>query len=80
MERRVGIPHGSQNQLLELQEQVNKDFVGINKHLPKQQRLPKMHTRDLTNCLCEYDKYERALNHERDIKRGYNGTANFCLL
>jgi 5-hmdU DNA kinase-like protein len=37
-------------------------------------QLQYIHMRDLTNCLCEYDKYERALFNERSIKRPYHGT------
>lgn len=36
-------------------------------------KLQYIHMRDLTNCLCEYDKYERALFNERNIKRPYGG-------
>lgn len=32
-----------------------------------------IHMRDLCNCLCEYDKYDRALFNERSIKRPYYG-------
>lgn len=66
LERRCPPPKDAENQLQDLRPQVNKEL--------KNAGLPPMHMRDLCNCLCEYDKYERALNNERKIKRGYSGT------
>lgn len=51
----------------DLREQLNKEL--------KKHQYPTLHMRDLTNCLCEFDKYNRALNNERSIKRPYQGTA-----
>jgi hypothetical protein len=71
MERRIDKPRGWEEQLLELQGKVNKTLA---KQSTKKLTFPRMHMRDLCNCLCEYDKYERALNNERNIKRPYAGT------
>lgn len=80
-ERRIDKPRGWQDQLLELQEKLNKELAGCyfdknpaNRRSAKLPDFPRMHMRDLCNCLCEYDKYERALNHERSVKRPYAGT------
>lgn len=82
--RLMPLQRGWQEQLLDLQKQVNKDLKCA---VPKtNQQLQKLkaggevrdiqwiHMRDLCNCLCEYDKYERALFNERSIKRPYAGT------
>ena len=72
-------------QLLDLRVQVNKD-LGLHP-ASKQQRHAAMsgnevrkmvpiHMRNLTGCLCEFDKYERALFNERSIKRPFKGTGN----
>lgn len=65
LERRCPAPKDAYEQLAKLQEKVNKTL--------KPRGLPKMHMRDLCNCLCEYDKYNRALNNERHVKRPYAG-------
>ena len=65
LERRCPPPKDADDQLQDLRPQVNKEL--------KKAGLPQMHMRDITNCLCEYDKYERALNNERRIKRAYSG-------
>jgi hypothetical protein len=72
------LQRGWQSQLLDLQRQVNKDLgLKLNNKLKVGGPVLSMqyiHMRDLTNCLCEYDKYERALYNERSIKRPYYGT------
>lgn len=65
LERRCPMPTGAMDQLAELQIRVSKDI--------KKAKLPPIHMRDLCNCLCEYDKYNRALNNERHVKRPYAG-------
>lgn len=65
LERRCPAPKDAYEQLEELRTKVNKDLAKL--------KLPKMHNRDLCNCLCEYDKYNRALNNERHVKRPYSG-------
>ena len=80
--RMMPLQRGWQEQLLELQAQVNKDLgteTKKGKTVPVRsggevRKLEPLHMRDLTNCLCEYDKYERALFNERSIKRPYAGT------
>ena len=72
---------GMADQLIELQQQVNKDLGLKMTPKTKQQAMSGKEIRDmvpfsmlnLTNALCEYDKYERALYRERSIKRPYNG-------
>lgn len=66
LERRCPMPVGAMDQLALLQKEVNRDL--------KKAKLPTVHMRDLTNSLCEYDKYERAMNNERHVKRPYAGT------
>ena len=82
--RQQAAPRDAEEQLLALQEKVNKDFTG--KAQPTKAQLTKLkkggeirgstpiHMRDLCNCLCEYDKYERALFNERSLKRPFAGT------
>lgn len=53
-------------------EQADALRTRLNKQL-KKLGYPQLHMRDLTNCLCEFDKYSRALGNERSIKRPYNG-------
>lgn len=65
LERRCPMPVGAMDQLATLQKKVNTDL--------KKAKLPLVHMRDLCNCLCEYDKYNRALNNERHVKRPYSG-------
>lgn len=64
-ERRIDKPRGWEEQLQSLLVEVNASL--------KKLKLPKMHMRDLCNCLCEFDKYNRALNNERHVKRPYAG-------
>lgn len=81
--RLMPLQRGWQEQLLELQKQVNKDLCGVTKPTPAQMKqlksgqevtkLVPIHMRNLTGCLCEFDKYERALWNERSIKRPYKG-------
>lgn len=52
--------------ITELQETVHKRLFN----------LPKLHAQDLQNCLCEYDKYCRALEGDGHMKRRYQGTNN----
>lgn len=66
LERRCPPPKDADDQLSELRTQVNKQL--------KKDKFPLVHMRDLCNCLCEYDKYNRALNNERHVKRPYGGT------
>ncbi len=65
LERRCPPPKDAYGYLEALQGKVNKDL--------KKVKLPPVHMRDLCNCLCEYDKYNRALNNERHVKRPYAG-------
>lgn len=36
-------------------------------------RMPRLHSQDLQNCLCEFDKYERIRLGEGRLKQRYNG-------
>jgi hypothetical protein len=71
-------------QLHDLRKQVNKDLrLTMSPANQKQARsgleirgMVPIHMRNLTGCLCEFDKYERALFNERSIKRPYYGTGN----
>lgn len=54
--------HGS---LLELQKEIAP--------LMRLEGLPRMHAQDLQNCLCEFDKYERARLKEGTPKQRYPG-------
>ena len=65
LERRCPPPKDADEQLAALREKVNKQL--------KKDKFPLVHMRDLCNCLCEYDKYDRALNNERRVKRAYGG-------
>jgi hypothetical protein len=65
LERRCPQPKDADEQLTELRVKVNKQL--------KKDKFPLVHMRDLCNCLCEYDKYNRALNNERHVKRPYGG-------
>jgi len=78
-ERRIAIPQGWYEQLLTQKEQVNDALAGYDAYgnrirTKPVKRMPHIHMRDMTGCLCEFDKYERALNNERNLKRGYPGT------
>lgn len=87
--RLMPLQRGWQEQLLALQERVNLDIYKLtnpkgkapSRSAPKigkaggeVRTLQPLHMRDLCNCLCEYDKYERALFNERSLKRPYAGT------
>lgn len=65
LERRCPPPKDAYNQLADLRTKVNTRL--------KKDKFPQLHMRDLCNCLCEYDKYNRALNNERHVKRPYGG-------
>lgn len=77
--RNMKPPNDALQRLRGLQENVN-DSLKLGpppKKPPRGGEVRKMeyiHMRDLCNCLCEYDKYERALFNERDLKRPYHGT------
>jgi len=78
--RLMPLQRGWQERLLHVQERVNKDLNLSPKKDSKNggevRRMQYIHMRDLCNCLCEYDKYERALFNERSIKRPYYGQGN----
>lgn len=75
---------GDGDKLLELQEKINKSLKlskPTGRDLTKYKQggevraMQYIHMRDLTNTLCEFDKYERALYNERSLKRPYKGSA-----
>jgi len=44
----------------------------VNKRLPR--TMPKFELREIEHSLCEWDKYERALHNDGQLKRRYKGT------
>lgn len=55
------------------QEEFNVKFADLLSRLRERVEVPKMEAMDFQNCLCEWDKYERALFGEGRPKQRYDG-------